>query len=194
MNDKKLCIKDLVTIGIFSVIYTVMSIGIGMIGMIPILYLITPIAVAIICGPVVMLFMAKVQKPWAIFIFGAIIAVVPVFMGYSLYYLAHGVAVALIAELVRRSGGYSSFKANATAYAVESLSFCGYLMQVLWLSEYWSAQQEAYLGADYVKTVLELITYPHMAVIYALTIVAGFIGAYFGRLLLKKHFEKAGII
>lgn len=40
MDTKKLKVKDLVSIGVFAVIYFVLMFGVGMMGMIPILFLI----------------------------------------------------------------------------------------------------------------------------------------------------------
>lgn len=62
MDNKKLKVKDLVSIGVFGVIYFVLLFGIGMMGIIPILFLIYPTVLGIIAGTVVMLFMTKVQK------------------------------------------------------------------------------------------------------------------------------------
>lgn len=67
MKTEKLRIKDLVTIGVFTVIYFVLFFVAGMVGIIPILYLAYPTLAGIITGIVVMLFMAKVQKPWDCF-------------------------------------------------------------------------------------------------------------------------------
>lgn len=38
MDNKKLKVKDLVSIGVFAVIYFVLLYGVGMMGMIPILF------------------------------------------------------------------------------------------------------------------------------------------------------------
>ena len=62
MDTKKLNVKDLVSIGVFAVIYFVLMFGVGMMGMIPILFLIYPTVLGIIAGTVLMLFMSKVQK------------------------------------------------------------------------------------------------------------------------------------
>lgn len=61
---EKLRIKDLITIGVFALIYFVVMFSVGMIGVVPILFLIYPILLGIITGTIVMLFMAKVQKAW----------------------------------------------------------------------------------------------------------------------------------
>lgn len=62
MKDNKLKIKDLVTIGVFAVIYFVFMFGVGMMGVIPILFLIYPTVLGIVTGTIIMLFMAKVQN------------------------------------------------------------------------------------------------------------------------------------
>lgn len=62
MKEKKLKIKDLVTIGVFAVIYLVIMFSVGMIGVIPILFLVYPTILGIVSGTVVMLFMAKYKN------------------------------------------------------------------------------------------------------------------------------------
>ena len=62
MDNKKLKVKDLVSIGVFAVIYFALMFGVGMMGMIPILFLIYPAVLAVVAGTVVMLFMTKVQN------------------------------------------------------------------------------------------------------------------------------------
>ncbi|VRX13102.1 major facilitator superfamily permease [Streptococcus pneumoniae] len=42
MDNKKLKVKDLVSIGVFGVIYFAFMFGVGMMGLIPILFLIYP--------------------------------------------------------------------------------------------------------------------------------------------------------
>lgn len=83
MDTKKLKVKDLVSIGVFAVIYFVLMFAVGMMGIIPILFLIYPTVLGIIAGTVVMLFMAKVQKPWALFILGMISPLVMFAMGHT---------------------------------------------------------------------------------------------------------------
>ena len=112
MDNKKLKVKDLVSIGVFAVIYFVLIFGIGMMGMIPILFLIYPIVLGIITGTVVMLFMTKVQKPWALFIFGMISPLVMFAAGHTYVVLVLSLIVMIIAELIRKIGNYNSFKYN----------------------------------------------------------------------------------
>ena len=192
MDNKKLKVKDLVSIGVFAVIYFALMFGIGMMGMIPILFLIYPTVLGIIAGTVVMLFMTKVQKPWALFILGMISPLVMFAMGHTYVLPLFSLIVMTIAELIRKIGNYNSFKYNMLSYAVFCTWICGSLMQMLLAKEKY-IELSMMMGKDYVDALENLITYPHMALVALGAFLGGIIGAYIGKALLKKHFEKAGI-
>lgn len=106
--DKKLTVKDFVNIGVFAVVYFVVIFAVGMMGVVPILFLVYPTIGGIVAGTVVMLFMAKTAKPWAFLIFGMLTPILMFIMGHTYLLPLGSLAVTLIAELVRRSGGYRS--------------------------------------------------------------------------------------
>ncbi|WP_138337117.1 MULTISPECIES: MptD family putative ECF transporter S component [Streptococcus] len=193
MDTKKLKVKDLVSIGVFAVIYFVLMFGVGMMGIIPILFLIYPTVLGIIAGTVLMLFMAKVQKPWALFILGMISPLVMFAMGHTYVLPVFSLIVMIVAELIRKIGNYNSFKYNMLSYAVFSTWICGSLMQMLLAKEKY-IELSMMMGKDYVDALENLITYPHMALVALGAFIGGIVGAYIGKALLKKHFEKAGIV
>ena len=193
MDNKKLKVKDLVSIGVFGVIYFALMFGIGMMGMIPILFLIYPTVLAIVAGTVVMLFMTKVQKPWALFIFGMISPLVMFAAGHTYVVVVLSLIVMIISELIRKIGNYNSFKYNMLSYAVFCIWICSSMMQMLLAKEVYIEHCKM-MGEDYVVALEKLITYPHMALVALGAFIGGIIGAYIGKALLKKHFEKAGIV
>ena len=193
MDTKKLKVKDLVSIGVFAVIYFVLMFGVGMMGMIPILFLIYPTVLGIIAGTVLMLFMAKVQKPWALFILGMISPLVMFAMGHTYVLPVFSLIVMIVAELIRKIGNYNSFKYNMLSYAVFCTWICGSLMQMLLAKEKY-IELSMMMGKDYVDALENLITYPHMALVALGAFLGGILGAYIGKAILKKHFEKAGIV
>ena len=193
MKEKKLKIKDLVTIGVFAVIYLVIMFSVGMIGVIPILFLVYPTILGIVSGTVVMLFMAKVQKPWALLIFGMLTPIFMMVEGHTYILVLHAFVVILIAELIRRAGNYNSFKYNMLSFAIFNTWICGSLMQMLWAREKY-IEMTMMMGNEYVDILIKLITYQHMALVYLGAIIGGLVGANIGRILLKKHFIKAGIV
>lgn len=192
---EKLKIKDLVTIGVFTVIYFVLMFLSGMIGIVPILYLAYPTVAGIITGIVIMLFMAKVQKPGGLFILGLICSLIVIAMGNTYVILVHALISMAIAEIIRKTGGYKSFKYNMLSFAIFNTWICGFLMQVLLAKDKVIEIAETRgMGYAYIMKLIALLNFSSMILVYISAIVGGIIGAYIGKAFLKKHFEKAGII
>ena len=195
MEIEKLKIKDLVTIGVFTVIYFVLMFLSGMIGMVPILYLAYPAVAGIITGIVIMLFMAKVQKLWGLFILGLICSFIVIAMGNTYIILIHALISMVIAEFVRKIGGYKSFKYNMLSFTIFNTWICGFLMQILLAKDKVIEMAETKgMGYDYIMKLIALLNFRNMIFVYIGAIVGGIIGAYIGKVFLKKHFEKAGIV
>lgn len=193
MSDQRLKIKDLVTIGVFAVIYFILMFSVGMIGMVPILFLVYPTILGIVAGVVILFFMAKVQKPWALWILGMISPLIMFAGGHTYVLVVHALIVMSLAEFIRRLGGYCSFRYNMLAYSIFSTWICGSLMQMLLAKEKYM-ELSMMMGKDYVDMLEKLITYPNMGIVYLGAFLGGIIGSYIGKAILKKHFEKAGII
>lgn len=191
--NKKLELKDLVLIGIFAVIYFVLMFGIGMIGVVPILFLVYPTIAAIICGPLVLLFMAKEQKPFALFIFGIITPGIMFLAGHTYVVIVIAAIIILIAELIRKMGNYNSMKYNMLSCAVFSMWIGASLSQMLLAREKYIEMCKM-MGDEYTHALEKLITYPNMALVFLGAFLGGLVGAYIGKKLLKKHFERAGIV
>ena len=195
MKTEKLRIKDLVTIGVFTVIYFVLFFVAGMVGIIPILYLAYPTLAGIITGIVVMLFMAKVQKPWGLFLLGLICSLIVIAMGNTYIIVIHAVISMVIAELLRKKGEYRSFKYNMLSFAIFKTWICGFLMQILLAKDKVIELAETRgMGHDYIMKLITLLNFRSMILVYIGAIVGGILGAYIGKVFLKKHFEKAGIV
>ena len=195
MEMEKLKIKDLVTIGVFTVIYFVLMFLSGMIGIVPILYLAYPTVAGIITGIVIMLFMAKVQKPGGLFILGLICSLIVIAMGNTYVILVHALISMAIAEIIRKTGGYKSFKYNMLSFAIFNTWICGFLIQVLLAKDKVIEIAETRgMGYAYIMKLIALLNLSSMILVYIGAIVGGIIGAYIGKAFLKKHFEKAGII
>lgn len=195
MKTEKLRIKDLVTIGVFIVIYFVLFFVAGMVGIVPILYLAYPTLAGIITGIVAMLFMAKVQKPWGLFLLGLICSLIVLAMGNTYIIVIHAVISMVIAELLRKKGEYKSFKYNMLSFAVFNTWICGFLMQILLAKDKVIELAETRgMGHDYIMKLITLLNFRSMILVYIGAIVGGILGAYIGKVFLKKHFEKAGIV
>lgn len=194
MENKKLEIKDLVTIGVFAVIYLVGMFAVGMMGVVPILFLIYPTVLGIVMGIVTMLFMAKVKKPWALVIFGMISPLVMLLGGHTIIVIINSIIFVSIAEYIRRSGDFVSKKKNVIANGVFNMWICGSLMQMLLAKDKYMQMTRPMMGDAYANALEKLITYPNMILVYIGAFVGGIIVGLLGYKLLKKHFVKAGIV
>lgn len=193
-SKTRLEVRDLVTIGVFGVIYFVCMFAVGMMGVVPILYLFYPMVFGVVGGPIVLLFMAKVQKPWALVIFGMITPIIMFLFGHTL--LVPGVALVtmLVAEGIRRIGKYRSLRYNMLAYVVMATILCSSLLQMLVMKERYLQLTEAEMGREYTEALEKLISVRNLGLVYLGAVLGGIVGAFLGRKLLKKHFEKAGIV
>jgi hypothetical protein len=193
-SKTRLEVRDLVTIGVFGVIYFVCMFAVGMMGVVPILYLLYPMVFGVVGGPIVLLFMAKVQMPWALVIFGMITPIIMFLFGHTL--LVPGVALVtmLVAEGIRRIGKYRSLRYNMLAYVVMATILCSSLLQMLVMKARYLQLTEAEMGREYTEALEKLISVRNMGLVYLGAVLGGIVGAFLGRKLLKKHFEKAGIV
>lgn len=193
--SKHLKIKDFVTMGIFFVIYFAVFFGVGMMGLIPFLFLCFPFVSAVINGTIVMLYMAKVPKPWSMFLFGMLGPLFMWAMGHTYVLPAVALPFVALAELFFRLGKFKSLRYTALSYAFFSCWIVGSLMQMLLVKErYIQMSLEMKMSPEYLNSLEKLISYPSMLLVTLGAFVGGLIGAFIGKKMLKKHFAKAGII
>ncbi|MBR6850605.1 MAG: MptD family putative ECF transporter S component, partial [Lachnospiraceae bacterium] len=82
-ESRKMTVKDLITVGIFTVIYFVIFFICAMTGMIPVMAVFYPVLIALIAGIPCVLFFTKVQKFGMITIMAVLTAVLLFLMGYG---------------------------------------------------------------------------------------------------------------
>lgn len=189
---KSLTIKDLVTTGIFSAIFLVFT----MIGGIffapnPVLTFYMPMGAALLCGPVYLLMIAKVQKRWSVTILGIIMGIVWFITGmhwaFSLGYIGMGI----IADLVAGAGDYRNKAVNLLSYMLMSLG--SVYTYVVFFIDWASTMLENGTEQSYIDTMSASAPSWLLAVIIIGTLAIAAFSGWIGGKLLKKQFEKAGI-
>lgn len=192
---KSLTIKDLVTTGIFSAIFLVFT----MIGGIffapnPVLTFYMPMGAALLCGPVYLLMIAKVQKRWSVTILGIIMGITWFVTGmhwaFSLGYIGMGI----IADLVAGAGDYRNKAVNLLSYMLMSLGGV-YTYVVFFIDpQGWaSTMLENGTEQSYIDTMSASAPSWLLAVIIIGTLAIAAFSGWIGGKLMKKQFEKAGI-
>ncbi len=196
-NSNKLQVKDLVTIGIFSAIYFVINLIVMVCGGItPLLWIFMPPILSVLCGVIYMLLVAKVQKTGAVLIMGLITGLIYVATGqFTLVLLVTFGLACLVAELIRKATGYNSFRGNLIGYAFFSLGMVGSPLPIWLFRDSFSEQMVSQgMPADYVATMNAVTPVWVLAVMVIATFLLAFVGGLIGKALLKKHFEKAGMV
>lgn len=196
MKDK-LTIKDLIITGIFSAIYFALNFA-AMIsgGIAPVVWIAMPVILALVCGTVYMMLVAKVPKGGPVLIMAVITALLYVASGQlTMIILVSYLITAVAAELIRALFGYKSFAGNLLGYCAFSLGIAGSPLQ-LWIlgDKFLNNISENGMPAEYVQKLTELISSSTLVIMIVGTVVAAVIGGYIGKTMLSKHLIKAGIV
>ena len=184
MNQKsnKLTVPDLISVGVFTALYFVLvTVATFACALLPgVGNILLPAVAALISGSVYMLLAAKLQK------FGGI-----TIMGLVMGLFICGVA----ADLVAAAGKYRSKKLLLASYVVFSYGLTGPILPLWFMKSAYIANLTA-RGKDaaYIDTLFAPINSGSFVVSMLAILICALVGGFFGQKMLKKHFEKAGIV
>lgn len=100
---------------------------------------------------------------------------------------------AVIAELFWRTLDRHKFSTMLLCFTVQVVFlYLGMTIPLIFMKDMYLAAVSAY--ADLYSTVFDMLIGPMFFVGLAATVVGCVVGAFLGKLLLKKHFQKAGIV
>lgn len=194
-SKTKLTSKDLITIAIFSVLFAVIYFAGAMtMGMIPATTPLTILVGMIPNGIIWCYLRTKVQKPLSIFVQCVLLALMLFLFGATLPSLSALIS-AFAAEFVARIGKYKGFGANTAAYAVMGAVFnlAAFGPALLSASDYYDLCISQGMDVAYVDKMMTFMS-PGIILLSTLgTMIAAVVGMYLGKIMLKKHFIKAGI-
>jgi len=162
-------------------------------GFLVVTYLAFPFAASLVLGIVALFFLAKTPKPFALFIFAALPGCLMALMGHTPVAAIHSLIIGALAELVRKALGYKTVKGSIAGYALMSLWFCGPFWQIYILKEQYYVMAEKMMGAEYATQLVSLPIWI-MPLLYVSSFIGGLLGGLLGAKVLKKHFEKAGLV
>ena len=192
----KLNSKDLINIGVFSMLL-IMAISIAFsITFTPIIQFSRMFVSAFLGAPVFLLFVAKTQKPLAVTIMGILCStIVGGLMFGSLLYALVCFVCFIAAEIVLYFGKYKNLKVNELAYIC--CSFWPFGAYGIWWYDTQNCVDLSLSGSysqEFVDAILELITPTSCILVLLSTAIGAVLGIVFTRSLFKKHFRKSGLI
>ncbi len=192
-NSKRMQAKDLINVGIFTAIYFVIFFAGMMLGYIPIFIPLLGLVCPILCGIPFMLYLTKVKKFGMVTLTGIILGLLNVLIGAGVLVLIFGVVFGVLGDLVLKAGKYQSWKFTLLGYGVFSLWIMGYVSRMFLTRTEFFAFLESNYGAEYTATLASYTPAWMFPVLFVVTFIGGILGALLGRVVLKKHFKKAGI-
>lgn len=195
VTRKGLSVKDLVTTGIFTALLFVFTmVGGVFFATNPVLTFYMPAGSALLCGPIYLLMVAKVQKRWSLTIMGILIGVVWFVTGMHWAFALGYMIMGIVADFVAGTGQYKSKKINILSYILFSLGGTGSYLVFFADPEGW-AQTMLGNGTEqgYIDTMQATANIGILIAMFVAVLVTATISALVGSRMLKKQFEKAGI-
>ncbi len=191
-TKNKLSVRDYITMALILVLgYVVRSvIGIPMsLSIVGNLFL--DAVNALFLGTVFMLFYTKVNKKWAKMIFGIVLALIQAvsFWPSSIFLVLGGI----IAEIIWQKADKEKFGTLVACFTVQITAwYLGNYVPIILFAGAMSIISESYV--EMYTAVRDFAAGPMFFVGLAAVVAGCILGAFIGKLLLKKHFIKAGIV
>ena len=196
MNEKKLKARDFITIGIFTAILWVVQMIIMYLGFLsPFVVAGYSVLIPIVTGIPMMLYYARIEKFGMLTITSIIVAILLFIFGMGFLGAPICIVSGIIADLIAKSGKYKSWKKTVISCGVFNLWVsASYLPLVFTADSYQQSLLEGGYDAAFVDTLFTLVTPATYPVIILLCFVCGVIGAFVGKAVVRKNFEKGGIV
>lgn len=193
MNNK-IQAKDLINVGLFTVIYFVLGCCVAIpIGMVPIFLPILGTLWVIITGIPFMLFLTRVKKFGMITLMAVLSGLLMGFTGMGFFGVPLGLVFGLLGDFIVKSGEYKSIKRGILGYAIFSLWMVGTYIPMYFMADNARADFASQFSEDYADKVMSVMPMWSFILVVASIFIFAIVGGLIGKALLKKHFKKAGI-
>lgn len=199
MLEKKLTVRDIVTVAIMIALFFAISIVIGM-GTVtmPILYLYGTAGIEMFIGAIFYLVAAnRVNKHGLLFIWILIYGLITAAMGYA-FMVPYFIGLAIICELVMiGKDTYRNPIRNMIGWSTYGIGMFLGIGVPCWIA--WESYQKQAIASGFADATLkfqyEMVSSPSLMLVgVIITIILSALGILFAQKILKKHFKKAGIL
>ena len=197
ITPNKLTVPDLISVGVFTALYVVLvTVATFTCALLPgVGNIVLPALAALISGSVYMLLAAKLQKFGGITIMGLVMGLFFFVSGHFVLSFAANIVCGLLADLIAARDKFRSKKLLLVSYVVFSYGLTGPILPLWFMKDAYIANLTA-RGKDaaYINTLFAPINNGSFVAAMAAILVCAVLGGLFGQRMMKKHFEKAGIV
>lgn len=193
--DNKLQAKDLINIGIFTALYFIIGCAVAIpIGFVPIFLPVLGALWTLITGVPFMIFTTKVKKFAMVTIMSVLSGLLMGLTGMGFWGVPMGIVFGLIGDLIMKSGNYKSIKKNILGYGVFSLWMIGTYIPMYFMADAAYADFASSFGEEYAANVMAVMPMWSLILVAGSCFLCAVLGGFIGKAVLRKHFEKAGIV
>ena len=199
MKQTAWTVRDVITTALLSALLIVMQLVINMVCMLNNFVSMTlSVGFSVcICAPVYFLMVQRVGKRGVSFVYMTLLGALFLVMG-NWYLLPYYIGIGVICEAVLwEQGSYQNPRRLTAAWTVSSLLFNGTNLLPIWFfwETYYAFAVSSGMKEEYIDAYVRYFTVPRWVIfIIAFTTVCGFAGSLIASKLMKKHFEKAGVL
>lgn len=194
MNNKMQA-KDLINIGLFTVLYFVLGCCVAIpIGFVPIFLPILGALWTLITGIPFMLFAVRVKNFGMVTIMAVLSGLLMGLTGMGFWGILTGAVFGLLGDLIMKSGNYRNAQKTILGYGVFSLWMVGTYIPMYFMAEQSRADFAKSFGDEYADKVMSVMPMWSIILVIAGIFLCALLGGLIGKAILKKHFAKAGIV
>ena len=191
---RSLTTRDLINIGIFTVLYFAAVAVSGQLGaLIPVIQVLGPLYIPIVAGIPFILFLTRVNKFGMITIMGMLVGLLVLATGQAFWVPVLAIILSPIADLLSRIGNYRHRPNLVAGYAIFSLMLIGTVIPLFFARDAYLQRITARKDAEWVQQITTLTPTWMFGAMLLMLVIGAIAGAYLGRRVLRKHFERAGV-
>lgn len=134
----------------------------------------------------------KTKNPWMILLFCILTGIISFYPPYIISLIIAGI----IAMVIAQTKGIQNYKGLTIGYIIFCVlaGFGGMCVPFLFYAEQTIKSYEKMFGSEYMETLTKLVSPMNVVLFLVVTAICALIGAIISKKLMKKHFEKAGMI
>ena len=194
MKTKNTNGKDLITTGIYTALYIVALFAASVANVTPLTFMFYPAVTSLLGGTFFLMLAIKVKNSFSIIVWGIIVGLLFLVLGMGMA-LPFFVVGAVVGQLIIAKSGHKSLGMVTLAYIITSVCSVGGYAQLFFTTDSYLKEASARgLTDDFVNGLSKYATGTFLAVIILVTAAAALCGIMAGRLIMKKHLVKAGVI
>lgn len=196
---EKMTVREIVTVAIMMALFYAIAfvIGMGTVA-IPVLYLYGTAGIEMFLGSIFYLVAAnRINKHGLLFVWVMIYALITAVMGY-MFMVPYFVAVAVVSELVMiGKDTYRNPIRNMIGWSTYGIGMVMGIGVPCWIA--WESYQKQALASGFTDTTMKLqydmVSSPELMLVgVVITVILSALGIFISQKILKKHFEKAGVL